>query len=70
MKVWLYPKRILLKYFSANIQSIQVVGLTEDLNSQIQERLSYLKNNNIFLPWIHPPFSLPSAMLESLDNDK
>ena len=36
------------KYFSANIQSIQVVGLTEDLNSQIQERLSYLKNNNIF----------------------
>ena len=36
------------KYFSANIQSIQVVGLTEDLNSQIQDRLSYLKNNNIF----------------------
>ena len=27
------------KYFSANIQSIQVVGLTEDLNSQIQERI-------------------------------
>ena len=36
------------KYFSTNIQSIQVVGLTEDLNLQIQERLSYLKNNNIF----------------------
>jgi len=36
------------KYFSTNIQSIQVVGLTEDLNSKIQERLSYLKNNNIF----------------------
>ena len=36
------------KYFSANIKSIQVVGLTEDLNLQIQERLSYLKNNNIF----------------------
>jgi len=36
------------KYFSANIKNIQVVGLTEDLNLQIQKRLSYLKNNNIF----------------------
>ena len=36
------------KIFSTNIQSVEVVGLNENLNLEIQERLNYIKNSNIF----------------------
>ena len=36
------------KIFSTNIKSVEVVGLNENLNLQIQERLKYIKNTNIF----------------------
>ncbi len=36
------------KIFSTNIKSVEVFGLNENLNLQIQERLNYIKNSNIF----------------------
>ena len=36
------------KFFSTDIQNIKVVGLNENLNLQIQERLKYIINSNIF----------------------
>ena len=36
------------KIFSTNVKSVEVVGLNENLNLQIQERLNYIKNSNIF----------------------
>ena len=34
--------------FSKNIQNVEVIGLNEDLNLQIQEKLNYIKKSNIF----------------------
>ena len=36
------------RIFLTNVQSIEVVGLNENLNLYIQQKLKYIKNNNIF----------------------